>query len=41
LDQQQPEGSISPQQGTGVVLSRNDLLNRIIGKGNDQNTQKE
>ena len=42
LDQQQPEGTTGPtQQGTGVVLSRNDLLERIIGKGKDQNTQKE
>jgi hypothetical protein len=48
LDQQQavldakaePEsGAI--QQGTGMVLSRNDLLDRIIGKGKDQNAQKE
>ena len=42
LDQQQPEGSTGPtQQGTGVVLSRNDLLDRIIGKSKDQNAQKE
>lgn len=42
LDQQQPEGAAGPtQQGTGVVLSRNDLLDRIIGKGKDQNAQKE
>ena len=42
LDQQQPEGAQGPtQQGTGVVLSRNDLLDRIIGKGKDQNAQKE
>lgn len=42
LDQQQPEGAQGPtQQGTGVVLSRNDLLERIIGKGKDQNAQKE
>lgn len=46
LDQQQaaldekkdPEGPV--QQGTGVVLSRNDLLARIIG-GNKQNDTKE
>lgn len=30
LDQQQPEGPSPMQQGTGVVLSRNDLLERII-----------
>lgn len=41
LDQQQPEGAGPTQQGTGVVLSRNDLLERIIGKGKDQNAQKE
>jgi hypothetical protein len=41
LDQQQPEGTGPTQQGTGVVLSRNDLLERIIGKGKDQNAQKE
>ena len=29
------------QTGTGVVLSRNDLLERIIGKGKDQNSKKE
>lgn len=31
LNQQQPEGTGPVQQGTGVVLSRNDLLERIIG----------
>jgi len=41
LDQQQPEGTGPTQQGTGVVLSRNDLLERIIGKGKDQNARKE
>ena len=29
------------QTGTGVVLSRNDLLERIISKGKDQNSKKE
>jgi hypothetical protein len=42
LDQQQadkdPEGAAA-QQGTGHVLSRNDLLERILGK--NQNSQKE
>ena len=40
LDQAQPEEK-SPQQGQGVVLSRNDLLDRVLGKGRDQNNQKE
>lgn len=43
LDQQtaEKEGETGPvQQGTGVVLSRNDLLQRIIG-GNKQNDTKE
>lgn len=31
LDQQQPEGGAAPQQGTGMVLSRNELLERILG----------
>ena len=39
LDQQQPEGMIT-QTGQGTVLSRNELLERIIGS-NRQNTQKE
>jgi len=30
LDQQQPEGPTPTQQGTGMVLSRNELLERII-----------
>lgn len=30
LDQQQPEGAAQPQQGTGTVLSRNELLDRIL-----------
>ena len=42
LDQQQadkdPEGAAA-QQGQGHVLSRNDLLDRILGK--NQNSQKE
>lgn len=40
LDQAQPEEK-SPQQGQGVVLSRNDLLDRVLGKARDQNNQKE
>lgn len=43
LDQQQqekdPEGAA--QVGHGVVLSRNDLLERIINKGSAQNDKKE
>ena len=38
LDQQQPD-ALTTQAGTGVVLSRNELLERILGK--QQNTQKE
>ena len=38
LDAKDPE-SAATQTAHGVVLSRNDLLERIIGKG--QNTQKE
>jgi predicted ATP-grasp superfamily ATP-dependent carboligase len=38
LDQQQPEEK-QPQQGQGHVLSRNELLERILGK--NQNAQKE
>jgi len=42
LDQQQldkdPEGAAA-QQGQGHVLSRNELLERILGK--NQNAQKE
>jgi hypothetical protein len=43
LDQQAAasDATASPvQQGTGVVLSRNDLLQRVLGS-KDQNTQKE
>jgi len=39
LDQQQPEEK-QPQQGQGHVLSRNELLNRIIGAKN-QKAQNE
>ena len=39
LDSRDPEGMAAAQTAHGVVLSRNDLLERIIGKG--QNTQKE
>ena len=39
LDQNQPEEK-QPQQGQGVALSRNELLERIIG-GNKQNGKKE
>ena len=38
LDQQQPDAPTT-QAGTGVVLSRNELLERILGQ--QQNTQKE
>ena len=44
LDQAKAEeenNSGPTQTGTGVVLSRNDLLERIIGKGKDQNAKKE
>ena len=43
LDQSKPaeEDGGPTQTGTGVVLSRNDLLERIIGKGKDQNAKKE
>jgi hypothetical protein len=40
LDQNTPEGAAdTPQQGQGQLLSRNDLLERIIA-GNKQNTEK-
>ena len=39
LDSKENEGLGSAQTAHGVVLSRNDLLERIIGKG--QNAQKE
>lgn len=42
LDQTKTDEDSGPTQtGTGVVLSRNDLLERIIGKGKDQNAKKE
>jgi hypothetical protein len=37
LDQQQPPDAATPQQGTGHVLSRNELLDRILG-ANKQKT---
>lgn len=41
LDQSQPDNTPpAVQQGTGMVLSRNDLLQRIIA-GNKQNDRKE
>lgn len=45
LDQQQQaldakDADTDPQTAHGVVLSRNDLLERLL-KGNDQNAQKE
>lgn len=40
LDQAQPEEK-APQQGQGVVLSRNDLLDRVLGKARDQKSEKE
>jgi hypothetical protein len=40
LDQNTPDGAAdTPQQGQGQLLSRNDLLERIIA-GNKQNTEK-
>ena len=39
LDAKDPEAAIAAETAHGVVLSRNDLLERIIGKG--QNAQKE
>lgn len=39
LDAKDPEAAATTQTAHGVVLSRNDLLERIIGKG--QNVQKE
>ena len=39
IDSKDSEGAAAAQTAHGVVLSRNDLLERIIGKG--QNTQKE
>lgn len=40
LDQSQTEPTVNPQQGSGQLLSRNDLLERIIA-GSKQNNQKE
>ena len=40
LDQNQPEEK-QPQQGQGMVLNRNELLDRILKNGNDQNDEKE
>jgi hypothetical protein len=38
LDAKDPENTPAAQVGQGVILSRNDLLDRIIGKGqNDTN----
>ena len=39
LDQTQPQDQPVATQGTGMVLSRNDLLERILG--NNQNAKKE
>lgn len=39
LDQTQPQDQPVTTQGTGMVLSRNDLLERILG--NNQNAKKE
>jgi hypothetical protein len=42
LDQQAPaEEAPAMSTGQGVVLSRNDLLDRVLGKGRDQNSKKE
>jgi hypothetical protein len=40
LDQSAPEEPTTPQQGQGQLLSRNDLLERIIA-GNKQNSNKD
>jgi hypothetical protein len=40
LDQSQPEGAAQPQQGTGHVLSRNELLEKILA-GTRQNGTNE
>lgn len=39
IDAKEAESNPPTQTGQGVILSRNDLLDRIIGKG--QNAQKE
>lgn len=39
LDAKDPDGITAAETAHGVILSRNDLLERIIGKG--QNNQKE
>ena len=42
LDQQAtPDEAPAMSTGQGVVLSRNDLLDRVLGKGRDQNSKKE
>jgi len=42
LDQQAtPDEAPAMSTGQGVVLSRNDLLDRVLGKGQDQNSKKE
>lgn len=42
LDQQAaPEDAPAMSTGQGVILSRNDLLDRVLGKGRDQNSKKE
>jgi hypothetical protein len=41
LDAKDPEGMDAAQTAHGIVLNRNDLLERIIGKSKDQNDKKE
>jgi hypothetical protein len=42
LDQQAPpEEAPTMNTGQGVVLNRNDLLDRVLGKSRDQNSKKE
>ena len=42
LDQQAPpEEAPTMSTGQGVVLNRNDLLDRVLGKSRDQNSKKE
>ena len=41
LDAKEIENEGPTQNGSGVILNRNDLLERIIGKSKDQNDKKE
>ena len=40
LDQSQPEGAALPQQGTGHVLSRNELLEKILAGTRQKGTNE-